>query len=208
VFTRPNPLRGRLLSDPAYDDVYAAASEQQMSVCIHEGAETSLPQVGRGRVDTMFARHILCHPAEQMSAMLSMITDGVFDRFPELRVAYLECGCGWLPFWLDRLEALSCSPVLRDGYRAELPPREYFRRGQIYTSCEAGEETVALVGRTIGEDNLMWASDYPHPEVIMTFPHTLQPFVDDASISSDFKRKILWDNPARFYGLEVGPSQS
>lgn len=203
VFWRPNPIMGRLISDQAYDPIFALCSELGVPIGLHEGVETILPQFGRGRVDTHFARHAMSHPTEQMGAALALISNGVLDRFPGLRVAFLESGSGWLPYWLERLDMLHANELFRDGHLAQRKPSDYLRRGQCYISCEAGEETISLLGRTLGQDCLMWASDYPHPDAILYFPDTLKGLFENDRVSDDFKRKILWDNPVRFYNLKV-----
>lgn len=201
VFWRPNPLLGRMVSDPSYQPLFACAEELGIGICFHEGAETILPQFGRGRVDTLFARHALCHPTEQMGAFLALASDGTLDKFSRLRVAFLEAGCGWLPYWVERLDALYDNPFFREGYRGIEKPSGYFRRGQCYVSCEAGEETIPMLEQALGQDTLMWASDYPHPDVILSFPETVRPLIDNPALSDQFKRRVLWDNPTRFYGL-------
>lgn len=103
AFLRPNPVDGRTLSDPYYGPLYQAASELRLPVLIHEGATTVLPEVGRGRISS-FGRHIVAHPLEQMLACLSFCGDGVLERFPELKVGFMESGCGWLPYWLERMD--------------------------------------------------------------------------------------------------------
>ena len=74
-----------------------------MTVCVHEGARTILPQAGSDRYSE-FGRHIACHPFEQMLACLNFCGDGVLEKFPRLKVAHLESGCGWVPFWLERMD--------------------------------------------------------------------------------------------------------
>jgi len=73
-------------------------------------------------------------------------------------------------------------------------------------SCESGEETLASTEALIGQDNMLWASDYPHPDEVMKFPDTLMPMVTDRHVSKEFVRKILWDNPNRFFGLGLQES--
>ena len=203
IFWRPNPLSGRKVSDPYYDRLFALCEETGVTVCFHEGQQEHLPYFARGRVDNSFARHATCHPMEQMGAVASMTSDGVFDRFPRLHAAFLESGCGWLPYWLDRLDRQVGHYQLGEGYKGKEKPSEYFRRGQAYISCEAGEETVAMLGRLVGTDCLMWASDYPHPDVIEYFPDTVGGLVRNEEVSEEFKRKILWDNPVRFYNVQA-----
>ena len=201
IFWRPNPLRGRRVSDPYYDPLFAICEETGVAVCFHEGQQEKLPYYARGRVDNSFTRHATCHPMEQMGAMASMTSEGVFDRFPKLHAAFLESGCGWLPYWLDRLDKQVDHDYFGQGYHGKEKPSEYFRRGQCYISCEAGEETIPMLRRLVGEENLMWASDYPHPDVIEYFPDTLKGLIESDDVTDEFKSKILWDNPVRFYNL-------
>ena len=62
------------------------------------------PTIGRDRFETFALRHAMSHPMEQMAAMASLMLDGALERHPALRVAFLESGTGWLPYWLARLD--------------------------------------------------------------------------------------------------------
>ena len=62
---------------------------------------------------------------------------------------------------------------------------------------------MAMLGRTITEDCLMWASDYPHRDAVPYFPNTVGGVLANAHLSRAFKQKILWENPARFYHLPL-----
>jgi uncharacterized protein len=199
IFWRPNVLCGRTLASPDYFPVYELASELGVTVCVHEGARTVLPQAGSDRYSE-FTRHAACHPLEQMLAVGNFCGDGVLERFPELKVAHLESGCGWLPFWLDRLD----EHWHRAGNRVRLTgelPSFYFKR-QCMISTEAGEEFVSDVIHHVGDDYLIMATDYPHPDAIGKFPDlTVGALTADRSLSVAVKQKILWDNPARLYGI-------
>jgi len=201
VFWRPNPVLGRRVSHPDYEPLFALCEELQVVMCSHEGQQESLPYFTRGRNNNTFTRHATSHPTEQMGSFLGLLTDGVLDRHPGLRVGFLESGAGWLPYWLERLDTMYANPLFRDAYTAKEQPSEYFRRGQCYISGEAGEETLPLFSRLVGEDCLMWASDYPHPDDMEHFPNTVGGLFENQDISNEFRRKILWDNPARFYGF-------
>ena len=60
-------------------------------------------QAGSDRY-SRFGRHVACHPLEQMMTALTLAADGVLERFPALKVVQLESGCGWLPYWLERMD--------------------------------------------------------------------------------------------------------
>src|SRR5215510_7779050 len=100
---RPNRLRGRTFGHPDYFPIYEVASKLEVPVCVHEGARTVMAQAGSDRYSP-FGRHVACHPLEQMLAALTFAADGVLERFPELKVAQLEAGCGWIPYWLERMD--------------------------------------------------------------------------------------------------------
>ncbi len=141
---------------------------------------------------------------EIMGAFLTLATAGVFDRYPDLHFAFLEAGCGWLPNWLERMDVLAENPYYRQGYQGQVKPSEYFRRGQCYISSEAEEsKTMAMLGRTLTEDCLMWASDYPHRDSVPYFPNTVGGVLANEHLSREFKHKLLWENPARFYDLTL-----
>jgi predicted TIM-barrel fold metal-dependent hydrolase len=202
IFWRPNPLNGREVTHPDYDEIYALCEQAGVAVCYHEGQSTVLAQFAKGRVDTRFARHSCSHPMEQMGAVVRTTSDGLFDRFPNLHIAFLESGSGWLPYCLEHLDNLWQTPQFRESYKGVHKPSEYFRRGQASISCEASERTIPLLGRTVSEDCLMWASDYPHPDCIEYFPDTFGGIISNEEISQEFKRKILSDNPARVFNLQ------
>ena len=117
IFWRPNPHMGRLMSDRAYDPIYAIAEEYGVNISVHEGIQNRLPWFPQGRVQTHFAHHAACHPMEQMAACLAMSSGGVFDRFPNLTVSFLESGAGWLPYWLERLDQQVVKPDAQRGLR-------------------------------------------------------------------------------------------
>ena len=199
IFWRPNILCGRTLASPDYFPVYETASELGVTVCIHEGARTVLQQAGSDRYSE-FTRHAACHPMEQMLAVGNFCGDGVLEKFPRLKVAHLEAGCGWLPFWLDRLDQHWERAGDRVRVTKELP--SYYFKRQCMISTEAGEEFVSDVVRHVGDDYLVLATDYPHPDAIGKFPDlTVGALTADDALPAAVKQKILWDNPARLYGI-------
>ena len=205
LFWRPNPVRGRKLDHPDYLPIYETAAELGVAICVHEGARTILPQAGNDRYSE-FGRHVACHPLEQMLASLTFCADGLLARLPELKVGFLESGCGWLPYWLERMDEHWAHYSLGRARVTPEPPSYYFKR-QCFISCEAGEELVGTVAEHVGDDYLLLATDYPHPDAVEKFPErTIGDLTQNAALSEATKRKILWDNPARFYNLADVPA--
>jgi predicted TIM-barrel fold metal-dependent hydrolase len=149
-----------------------------------------------------FGRHVACHPLEQMLAALTLAADGVLERFPELKVTQLEAGCGWLPYWLERMDEHWKHYTLgRERTTKELPST-YWKR-QCVVSCEAGEELIGCFVEHVGDNYLIMATDYPHADAAEKFPeHTVGDLANNTGLSEATRRKILWDNPARLYGIQ------
>ena len=201
VFARPNPICDRNLDDPAYEPVWKALSERQMTLGLHEGGMPPLPQAGSDRLTNAEQKHICSHPMEQMVAAVSLIYGGVLERFPGLRVAFLEAGCGWVPFWLERMDDHYEKGRARDfGAANDLtrPPSEYFAR-QCYVSADADEAMLAPVIELLGDERIVFSTDYPHPD--SKYPHAVESFLALPGVSDDSKRRILWDNALALYGM-------
>jgi predicted TIM-barrel fold metal-dependent hydrolase len=205
AFVRPNPVCGRNFDDPAYAELWSVMSDHSMALGIHEGGFPRLPQVVNGRLTHPQQVHICTHPMEQMISAVSLIYGGVLERCPGLRVAFLEAGCGWVPFWLHRMDEHWEDSTRKDfGLTGitELPPSEYFRR-QCYVSADASEYMLAQVIELIGDDKIVFTTDYPHPD--SPWPHAVEEFLALPGVPVESKRKILWDNSLALYGIENSP---
>ncbi len=121
----------------------------------------------------------------------------MLERFPQLQVAFLEGGCGWLPFWLDRLDE-HVERLHRLAPWLTQRPSDYFRR-QCWISCDPDDRLVATVVEHVGYDRLVWASDYPHLDAregpLKKF------YATQTGLSEESRRRILHDNPRRLYGV-------
>lgn len=198
VVVRPNPVKGRLLSDPSYEDFWSECEQLGIAVSIHEGAHCRLPSTGADRFQTRFALHACSHPMEQMMAMLALIEGGVLERHPTLKVSFLEAGCGWLPYWLWRLDEEYKNLAWEVKENVKMKPSEYFQR-QCFISIEPEEPCLEQIIEYIGSDNLLFGSDYPHvdhgPDM------TEKAVALQERLPQKTVQKILWNNAVHFYGL-------
>ena len=198
VFVRPDPVAGRTLDHPDHEQVWAACEQGGLAVGVHEGVGSHLPSAG-DRFQGFFACHTAAHPVEQMLALLSLVVGGVLERHPRLHVAFLEAGCGWLPYWLWRMdEHWEATRGVAGEADVPLPPSAYFRR-QCWIACDPEEPDLARVIDLVGADRLVFGSDYPHPD--HAWPGTVEA-MRAARIPDEAKRKILRDNPLALYRLE------
>lgn len=200
VVLRPNPVGGRLLSDPAYEPFWTACEQLSIAVALHEGTHAYIPAAGADRFRTRFALHACSHPMEQMMAMLALIEGGVLERHPNLRFAALEAGVGWLPYWLWRLDNVEYTCARAEvAEHVKRKPSEYFRR-QYFAAIEPDEPYLAdLIGH-IGQDNLLFGTDFPHLDHAMSIVDTMMAL--EPRLPPGALQKMLWDNPARLYGVD------
>jgi predicted TIM-barrel fold metal-dependent hydrolase len=197
IFMRPNIVGGRNWSDPAYDPLWAEAERHGIAVGFHEGGEVDLPQTGTNFPTTMM-RHTCTHPMSMMLAVVDIIGGGVLERFPTLRVAFLEGNCSWAPFLLWRLDEHYEWRGEYDGQHLSMKPSDYFKR-QCYLSIECDEEPARYAIEALGEKNFVFSTDYPHAD--SKYPESADRFLD-LPLSESAQRHIMWDNCARLYGLE------
>ncbi len=109
-----------------------------------------------------------------MAALVSFCGGGVFDRFPHLRAAFLEANCSWAPWLLHRLDEHYDEYVGRYEITLGRKPSEYFVTN-CYVSVEADEAPATLYVETFGNDNVVFSTDYPHPDA--KFPHAVDAFL-------------------------------
>jgi len=199
VFMRPNPVKGRNWHDPYFEPLWSELERLGVPLGFHEGFGPYLAQTGDRFGADLQMVHTACHPMEMMLAVISMIGGGVLARHPALRVAFLEGNCGWVPFLLWRLDEHYEVTFRRPDSPLTMKPSEYFKR-QCFVSVEADEDFVKQVIEAIGDDTIVFSTDWPHGD--SKYPRAVESFMK-LPISDQSKRKILWDNCARYYGVKV-----
>jgi predicted TIM-barrel fold metal-dependent hydrolase len=197
VFMRPNPI-GRTLEDPAWEPVWSLLEELDAPLGLHEGTGLNVPQLGVDRTENFLFKHMMTHAFEHMTAMMMLIGGGALDRHPGMKVLFLEAGCGWVPYWLERLEH-HVDEWAYPGMELELRPTDYFKR-QCLVSTDSDEGAVipAFVA-CLGADNLCWSTDFPHPD--HEWRGMVGTFIDRTDLDDESKRKIIGENTARVYKL-------
>jgi predicted TIM-barrel fold metal-dependent hydrolase len=190
---------GRDLDHPDLDPVWAAAESLGVPVCVHGGfCMPGIDLAGGARLSNQFYLNLASFPFELMLAMAKVVAGGVLDRFPRLRVAFMEGNCGWLPFWLDRMD--ETYELLGSQVAARRRPSDYWREGRIWISCSYEETTLPAVVAALGADQIVYASDYWHFDA--KFPGTVADLLE-RDLSEEAKRKILGENAARLYGIKA-----
>jgi predicted TIM-barrel fold metal-dependent hydrolase len=205
----PTNVYGRNMGDEMFFPIYGAAEKIGMTLSVHpQTGHDGVPGVsgvmGAGsRRFTKYAYvHMTAFPFELMIAMMHMIGEGVFDRFPRLRVAYMEGGAGWLPFWMERLDehVEKLAPQMPTLKRR---PSEIIKSDQIVLSCESEETGLDRVLEAAGAGSVLYASDYCHWDC--HFPYSVKDVVDASDLNDEQRARILYKNAVDFFALKDLP---
>src|SRR5438132_635739 len=176
-----------------------ADADLDMPLGIHGAPGIHLPKIGVDRFDNYIQVHCISFPFDQMTAMTALISGGVFDRHPALRVGFLEAGVGWVPYFVERMHGHyeKRGDWVRNGWRKD--PRRYVEAGNVWVSCEPEETILPAVAGALGPDFIMYASDYPHWD--SDWPDSTRPLRERSDLSDDVRAKIAGGNARRFYRL-------
>jgi uncharacterized protein len=183
-----NPLWGHR----KYDPIFEAAQEVDLPVALHSvTVVTPAFPAQLDQFENHFARQVLSHSFAMMANLTSLIHTGVPARYPSLRVVFTEAGIAWVPYMAWRMDKY------HQEYRRMVPflekrPSEYMREQMWFATqpIEEPDDPAHLVDtiRHIGEDKVIFASDWPHhdfdhPRGIMKLP-----------MSSEVKQKVMGTN--------------
>jgi len=180
-----------------YWPIYAAAAHHSLPVGLHVFGAGGHPYSGAGR-PSYYIEESSGHSTSCQTAVTSLVIEGVFERFPGLKVVIIEGGFAWLPALSWRLDRLY------ERMRSEVPhlqrrPSEYIREHVFVTTqpMEEPEDRRQLrdVIAWIGCDRLLFASDYPHWD--FDDPFRALP----AEIPAESRGQILSGNARAVYRL-------
>lgn len=186
--------------DDRYDPLWAAVSETGQPICCHIGLNTMLADLGHRDPTPGKSIAIPMVGLSTGEALGMWIVAGVFERFPELRVVFVEPGLGWVAWWLQIADDM----VLRQGYANPLItqlPSDYFHRNVFLTFIDEPDvlQSPRILER-LGVENLMWSTDYPHP--VTSWPNS-QKVIDEtfAGVPAPQRELMLSGNARRVWNL-------
>jgi predicted TIM-barrel fold metal-dependent hydrolase len=190
---RPNRIGGHTVDDAVFEPLWVAAARLDVPIVLHEAYFGGIDTVGENRQRTYAGAHVISHPFEQMSAMLALCLVGVLERHPALRLGFFEAGCGWAPYWVERIEEhFELAP---DDFAGGDPTGTLASR--TWLTFEVDERTLPAVLDLGWRDNVCFASDYPHYDA--PFPGAVDA-VRDRGLDPELERRLLGDNALAFYG--------
>ncbi|HVA22979.1 MAG TPA: amidohydrolase family protein [Chloroflexota bacterium] len=188
----------QLLSDPVFSPIFDELAGAGLPLSIHFGMSYP-PYLELSR--TTFSGQFVGMTLPLFLAVYAAIGGGLMDRYPSLKVAFLEFSSEWLLFAIPRLEIFR-KQALRRGtpLPTDLPQSavaDYFRSGRIFVTCEEDDSVLRQELELVGEDVLMYASDIPHAEMR---ENAAVEIFGRKDLTDSQKRKILGENAVRYYG--------
>ncbi len=177
--------------------IYAEAERLGLMVGVH--ATVRGPHFyGADLFDRFVEVHTLSHPFAQMIQMTSLAFQGVFEAFPRLKVAFLEAGCTWVPYWLGRMDEEWEKRGKLEAPRCKRRPSEYLTTDRVFYPAEASEWLLGPTKEALRDAGIFYASDWPHWD--NGFPENIHEMQKRQDISEETKRQILSDTAQRLYG--------
>ncbi len=190
------------LDHPSLYPFYEAMVEENLALGVHVG--WSCPSINN-LYDHIYPSGVIAFHMPVLMGCTALISGGILDRFEDLRTVFLETGCLWVPFILDRLHhryetvgKFLPQFIPETKPRQLLPVMEYVKRGNLFFSTEIDDFLLPQIIELVGEGNIVFGTDMPHGDRECYAPRALQERTD---LSESAKEKIRDHNPARLYGL-------
>jgi uncharacterized protein len=193
----------RWLSDPSFTPIWHEFARAKLPLCVHMGMSyPPLAQLGR----SIYDGHVIGMSLPAQLAFMAIVGHGMLDRYADLKVAFLEFGAEWIFYMVSRMDHYL--PLDRGAHpfglsmpnAAQLPRlsiRDYAKSGRIFMAAEADDAMLHQLFELIGEDHVLFSSDFPHGE---GRENAALEILERKDLSAEQKKKLLYDNTVRFFG--------
>lgn len=181
-----------------WDPFLKACEETQTVICMHIGSGTKTVQTSPEAPTVVTANLIVCNSA---ASMIDWIFSGKFEQFPNLKLLYAESQIGWIPYFIERADDTWRTHQWAQGEkRIPKPPSHYYKK-HVYSCFFKDTVGIDLLDR-IGEDNVLFETDYPHQDG--TFPNTLA-IAEElfGHLEQETIDKISRNNAIKLFGLTI-----
>ena len=181
-----------------WDPFLKACEETQTVICMHIGSGTKTVQTSPEAPTVVTANLIVCNSA---ASMIDWIFSGKFEQFPNLKLLYAESQIGWIPYFVERADDTWRTHQWAQGEkRIPKPPSHYYKK-HVYSCFFKDTVGIDLLDR-IGEDNVLFETDYPHQDG--TFPNTLA-IAEElfGHLEQETIDKIARNNAIKLFGLTI-----
>lgn len=197
------------LGSKAYWPVYEEANALGCCLAVHGGAHD---RFGMDHMNMYVPVHALGHPWGLTINCADILYNGIFDRFPRVRIAFLEGGIAWLLLLLERLHAshethFQHIPATEFGIREQDEPSDYIKKlidgDRFFLGIETEELTLPFAIKTVGNKPFLYSSDFPHEVTHESCKHDIGELMESDAITAEDKAGMLWRNAENFYKLPL-----
>jgi predicted TIM-barrel fold metal-dependent hydrolase len=182
--------------DPAYDPLWAAAQDAGIPLSMHDGENAALKLIRDRDPTSALKMYMSLAPMGMSEVLATWLLTGILERFPGLRFVMVESGIGWIAYFLERIDTMHD----RHGWFQEtgaLPSERWYRQG----AATFEEDKMGVLSRArIGVENILWATDYPHPD--STWPESQKVIAEHfRDIPEAERRKVVFENANGLYKI-------
>lgn len=195
------------LWDRAWDPLWQAADETGIALGFHLGGGLRSVVTSGPKANTIgnMGVRVACGTVQLDESLAAVVFSGALERYPNLKVVLAETGIGWLPYFVERMDDsynrfLDAEEYWRThgGLALRMKPSEYFKR-QVWATFQIDPVGLRLLD-VIGDDRVMWASDYPHAD--STWPKSQESIQEQfRQVPEPTRRRVLRENAKSLYGL-------
>ncbi len=181
--------------------VWEAAAECQFPISFHSTGFKGLrgpdtPEMEQEYITEWRLVRSALFQLDGMEVLVALLTSGACEKYPNFRFVLGEAGVTWIPYVLDRLDTEYEDRARDLGF--SMKPSDYFRRNGFTTYQQ--DQYIAPIIPLVGEDNILWGSDYPHPDCI--WPESRQYLAKNlGEIPERVFKKITCENVVKLYNL-------
>jgi predicted TIM-barrel fold metal-dependent hydrolase len=194
------------LGSPQFWPVYEAAAALDVGLACHGGVHDGY---GFDDFNVVAPVHAIGHPLGLLISLAGLLFNGVFDRYPNLRMAFLEGGSAWLLLAAERFsESFSAiRPAdgsgllqLAEGKKVKHYLADLMQNDRVVVGCEGGEDFLEVAIEYFGAAAFMYSSDFPHEVDVKSCKHELEE-LNELKISDDAKERLRGKTARIFYKL-------
>jgi predicted TIM-barrel fold metal-dependent hydrolase len=193
-----NRIGMKPLYDPWWAPVWDVVAETRLPVHLHTigGGLPDLSKLEPKVARAAFATAISSFQMYMSLPLMAMIFAGVLEHHPQIRLVIGESGIGWIPYILDHMD-LEWEDQFKD-LDLKMRPSDYWHR-QCYATYQSDRIGIKMLDE-IGEDNIMWGSDFPHPDGV--WPDSQEYIQRELGhLPERARRKVTCENAGKLYGF-------
>lgn len=179
-----------------WDVLWATCQELDVSVSMHIGSSSSMPSTSD---DAPLATSMSLYAQNAQGSLADWVFSGSLMRFPDLKIAYAESQVGWMPFQIERMDAVWAEG--RGGVGGDVMPSEQVK-GRVF-GCVFDDLHGLKCRNDVGVSQILFETDYPHSDG--TFPHSrkiARELFHAAGMNADECYAVMRGNAIEAYGLQ------